>query len=116
GGTPTLCGGVVTVQSIRRSQERGMKIRELKDGYGGPAWPPKWPSWPGAGRVAAREDGVLKDVRRNGNRLSLTMKDDAGLEHAAVLGWTPPPSVDAVEKVLKDGRGQPIKAIGELDV
>ena len=93
-----------------------MKSRELKDRYGGPAWPPKWPSWPGAGKIAAGEDGVLERVRRNGSRLSLTMKDDAGREHTAGLEWTPPPSVDAVEKVLKDSDGQPIKTIGDLDV
>jgi len=33
-----------------------------------------------------------------------------------VLEWTPPPSVEAVEKVLKDREGQPIKTIGDLDV
>ena len=95
-----------------------MKIRELKDRYGGPAWPPKWPSWADTGKPAAdREDGVLKFVwRRNGNHLSLTMKDDGGREHSALLGWTPPPAVDAVEKVLKDSIGKSIKAISDLDV
>ncbi len=44
------------------------------------------------------------------------MKDDAGREHTAGLEWTPPPSVDAVEKVLKAKTGQPIRAISDLDV
>ena len=54
-------------------------------------------------------------MRRIEKRLSLTM-EHAGREDVGVMEWTPPPAIDAVEKVLRANIGQPIKALRGLDV
>jgi hypothetical protein len=60
--------------------------------------------------------GVLEYVqRRDDDSLELTMRYD-GREHSGVLAWTPPPSMNDVERVLRSNIGREISAISELDV
>ena len=96
-----------------------MRIRELRRKAGiatVSCWPPKWASGyrPGA-KLAFAADGVFRSVRRIGNRLSLSMQYD-GREHVGGLEWDAPPSIDNVEKLLRAHVGEPITAIGELEV
>jgi hypothetical protein len=96
-----------------------MKLVELKRRVGNSSyhvWPPPWASSYGAdNRFATGDEGVLKDVQRQDNGLSLTMMYD-GREHMASLEWDPPPTLADVERVLNANLGREIKAIGELDV
>ncbi len=96
-----------------------MKIRQLKRNVGGAVvsvWPPQWTSAYAAGDYfATGEEGVLQSVERRENRLSLTMWW-SGREHFGVLEWTPPPTLETVETVLRAHIGAPIQAIGDLDV
>ena len=96
-----------------------MKMRHLTRKSGSAVvsvWPPLWATFYSAGdRFAIGDEGVLQSVRRVEDRLSLTMKYD-GREHVGSLQWTPPPTLDAVEKTLKASVGETIKAIGDLDV
>jgi hypothetical protein len=79
-------------------------------------WPPVWASSYGAGDFfAPREAGVLKGVRRVEGRLSLTMWW-SGRDHFGSLEWTPPPTLDAVEAILRAHIGEPIQSIGDVDV
>ncbi len=96
-----------------------MKIRNLKRKYGEAfvsVWPPVWVSSCGPGdKQANGEKGVLKSVKRLRDRLNLTMVQ-YGREHGGSLQWDEPPSLADVEKVLCAHLGEPIKAIGDLDV
>ena len=97
-----------------------MKIRELKKTAGRAtvsAWPPVWASAIGPGsKLAVGPVGVLEDLqRRDDDGLALTMKYD-GREHSGVLSWTPPPSIDDVERALRANVGREISAISEVDV
>ena len=96
-----------------------VKIRNLKRKVGEAAvsaWPQGWTgSYGGADKFAVGEVGVLKSVKRLGDRLSLTIQYE-GRDHFGSLQWDAPPSLDAVEKVLQAHLGEPIKAIGDLDV
>src|SRR5262249_53328680 len=98
-----------------------MKIRDLTRKTGSvtiAAWPPTaWAGYIGSGdTLPGPEDGVLQSVRRvGGHRLSLTMLYE-GRDHMGGVEWTPPPSVDAVERVLRASVGQAIRAIGDLEV
>ena len=77
-------------------------------------WPPRVLS--DAGTTFVRSgDGVLKRVTRVDNRLLLTVECN-GREVVGRLEWDPPPSLTAVEKVLRAHLGEPITAIGYLDV
>ena len=77
-------------------------------------WPPRVLS--GAGTTFVRSGGgVLKRVTRVDNHLSLTIECN-GREAVGRLEWNPPPSLTAVEKVLRAHLGEPITAIGYLDV
>jgi len=58
---------------------------------------------------------VLKRVTRVDNHLVLTVEYD-GREAVGRLEWDPPPSLTAVERVLRAHLGEPITAIGYLDV
>ena len=96
-----------------------MRIRDLKRKSGEAVvscWPPLWASAyrPGS-KLAIADEGVLRSVRRIGDRLSLTMEYD-GREHVGALEWDAPPSLDDVEKLLRAHVGQTIRAIGELAV
>jgi hypothetical protein len=77
-------------------------------------WPPLVLS--GTGTTFVRSgDGVLKRVTRVDNRLLLTVECH-GREAVGRLEWDPPPSLTAVERVLRAHLGEPITAIGYLDV
>lgn len=94
-----------------------MQIRKLQRTSGrGPVsvWPPRVLSAAGTTFVRV-DDGVLRDVKRTGNRLALTI-DHKGKAVSADLEWDPPPSVAAMEKVLRAHLGEPITAIGYLDI
>lgn len=95
-----------------------MKIRNLKRKSGEAVvsvWPPPWASSYGPGsKFAIGEEGILKSVRRVGDRLSLTIEYD-GREHGGSLEWDQPPALATVEKALKAHLGEPTKAIGDLD-
>ena len=59
--------------------------------------------------------GVLKRVTRADTHLLLTVECD-GREAVGRLQWDSPPSITAVERVLRAHVGEPITAIGYLDV
>jgi len=97
----------------------GVKIRHvvLKAGRAiSSSWPPDWGGSYGPGdSLAMGEQGVLKAVDREGNDLVLTITFD-GRDHSGLLRWTAPPTVEALHMVLEARIGQPIGAIGDLDV
>ncbi|MBI3030943.1 MAG: hypothetical protein HYY64_15670 [Candidatus Rokubacteria bacterium] len=96
-----------------------MKIRNLTRKSGQAiisAWPPLWVGPYRAGDTfPVGEEGVLRFVKRLGDRLSLTMEHE-GRECIGGLEWDQPPTLEAVERVLRAHVGQPIKVIGDLDV
>ena len=77
-------------------------------------WPPRVLSPSGTWFVRSA-DGLLKRAMRVGNRLALTIECE-GREAVGRLEWDPPPALTAVEKVLRAHLGEPITAIGYLDV
>ena len=94
-----------------------MQIRKLQRRSGATivsAWPPWVLSGSGTTFVRMGE-GALKRVIRVDNHLSLTIERE-GRETVGRLEWDPPPSLAAVEKVLRVHLGEPITAIGYLDV
>jgi hypothetical protein len=94
-----------------------MQIRKLQRRSGETTvlvWPPRVLSGSGTTFVRAAE-GVLKSVKRVDNSLSLIV-DCEGRQAVGRLEWDQPPSLAAVEKVLRAHLGEPIKAIGYLDV
>ncbi len=96
-----------------------MKIRNLKRKSGGidvSVWAKGWTSsLAGVDKFAVGEVGTLKSVKRVGNHLSLAIKYE-GREHVGSLEWDAPPSLDALEKALRDNIGKPTKTIGDLDL
>ena len=96
-----------------------MKLRDVTTTSGRAVlhiWPPQLLVQIGPTMLEPGE-GVLKSVKRFGNRLALTV------EHQGQKAWggvevqqDQRPSVDAVERVLKASVGKPIKEIGDLDV
>ena len=96
-----------------------MKIRDLnRRAASGPVsvWPPAWGSSLGPGdEMAGSYDGVLESVERLENRLRLGINYD-GREYAGSLEWDPPPTLEAVENVLRANLGLAIRAIGDLDI
>ena len=96
-----------------------MKIRHLKRTSGEAVlhpWPPSWGGWYRAGDAWPRgEVGVLKSVKNNGYHLILRIEHE-GREWGGSLQWDAPPTVAALEKVLRAHSGQTIKAIGEVEV
>ena len=77
-------------------------------------WPP-WVLRPSGITFVRSADGLLKRVTRVDNRLAVTI-ECGGREGVGHLEWDPPPSVTAVEKVLRAHLGEPITALGYLDV
>jgi len=94
-----------------------VQIRKLQHRSGGATvsvWPPRVLS--GAGTTFVRSGGgALKRVTRVDNHLLLIVEYD-GREAAGRLEWDPPPSLIAVERVLRTHLGEQITAIGYLDV
>ena len=79
-------------------------------------WPPQLLVQIGPMTVPPGE-GVLKSVKRFGNRLSLTVEHEGHKAWGGVdVQGDQRPSADTVEKVLKASVGKPIKEIGDLDV
>ena len=94
-----------------------MQIRKLQRRSGRAivtVWPPRVLSSSGTTFVRSG-DGVPKRVTRVDNRLALTV-ELGGREAIGRLEWDPPPSLAAVEKVLRAHLGEPITAIGYVDV
>jgi len=96
-----------------------MKIRELKRTAGQtalPAWPPTWTgSYAPGDKFAVGEVGTLKSVKSRGDHLTLTI-EHAAREASGPLQWDAPPTVAAVEKVLRSQVGKAIKDIGGVDI
>jgi len=62
-----------------------------------------------------RREGVLTNVLRIGDRLSVTIRLE-GRDHVAMLGeWKPPPTVDEVEAALRRGVGKTVQAVGAVE-
>jgi hypothetical protein len=100
-----------------------MKILDLKKRSSGGAifscWPP---IWSGFGDVFnSLEDGSLKEVKRIKNQSSgkehlMLVRKVREQEGVGALQWDEPPSISAVETVLKAHLGGSIKSIGALEV
>ena len=96
-----------------------MKLRDITRVDGGAVthvWPPQLLVQIGP-MIVQPGEGVLKSVKRFGNRLSLTV------EHEGQEAWggieveqDQRPSVNAVERALKASVGKAITEIGDLDV
>jgi hypothetical protein len=62
-----------------------------------------------------RLEGVLTNVLRIGDRLSVTIQFE-GSDHVALLdAWKPPPTMDEVEAALRRGVSQTVQAVGLAD-
>lgn len=96
-----------------------VKIRNLKRKSGkavASVWPPNWGGSYGRGDTFPMGDqGVLVSVERQSDHLYLTTTYE-GRKSSGTLQWDAPPSLDAVEKVLKAHLGETIKAISDLDI
>lgn len=96
-----------------------MKLRDVTRAAGTAdlhIWPPQVLT--GSGTTFMRPgEGVLKGVRRIGNRLSLTIEHE-GREAIGGVELDPDqqPPLEAVEKLLRENLGKPIRAIGDLEV
>jgi len=94
-----------------------MQIRKLQR-KSGASMVAAWPPWvlSGSGTTFVRmAEGVLKGVIRVDKCLSVTV-DREGREAVGRLEWDPPPSLAAVERVLRAHLDEPLTAIGYLDV
>ena len=94
-----------------------MKMRELKRTYGTAVmsvWPPGVIASAGT-RFIESGAGVLKSVKVMGERIAIIIQD-GDLEGHAGLEWDAPPSVAAVETVLRAHIGDGIKQISELEI
>jgi len=98
-----------------------MKIKDLRRKIGdkqAAAWPPmiythtqvKW-----AGPDVLAKEGILKGVRRVGDRLSLTVSHE-GADYVTSLEVQPPPTVNAIEATLKAHIGKKMSDVAEAEV
>ena len=96
-----------------------MKLRDVTRTSGRATthiWPPQLLVQIGP-MIVEPGEGVLKSVKRFGNRLALTVEQDGQEAWGGVeVEQDQRPSADAVEKVLKASVGKPIKEIGDLDL
>jgi len=99
-----------------------MKLRDVTRPTGTArlhVWPPQvLAQFGGPGtRLIFPGEGVLKSVKRIGNRLSLTIEHE-GREATSGVELEPDqqPFLNDVEKVLRANLGKSIKGIGALDV
>lgn len=97
-----------------------MKIRELKRTAGETvlrAWPPA--TWTGSYRpgdtLPVGEVGILKSVKNRGDHLTLTIEYEAR-EASGALQWDAPPTVAAVEKVLRAHVGKALTDISGVEI
>jgi len=102
-----------------------MKIRELTSKSGSAtvsSWPPMWASSYGPGDVIPHtEEGVLESVKRikyasDPKEHLMLVKKVKGHEYVGALQWDEPPTIAALEVVLKAHLGESIRAIGQLEV
>lgn len=97
-----------------------MKMRDLTRRAGTrtvPAWPPRWSgSFRRGSALVMPGDGVLVSVTPSNNtELRLTMKFDTN-EYVGTLRWDRPPTLEAVDRLLRANLGREIGEIGDLDV
>jgi len=79
-------------------------------------WPPEGTGNELRDTAKLRLEGVLTNVLRIGDRLSVTIRLE-GRDHVALLGeWKPPPTVDEVEAALRHGVGRTVQAVGLVDI
>jgi len=93
-----------------------VQLRYLKrTGWRSYVWPPVGRDGP-RDTASLRLEGVLTNVLRIGDRLSVTIRFQ-GRDHIALLGeWKPPPTVDEVEAALRRGAGWTIQAVGSVEI
>ena len=81
------------------------------------AWPPA--TWTGSYKpgdtFAVGEVGILKSVKNRGDHLILTIEYEAR-EASGAHQWDAPPTIDAVENVLRSQVGGAMKDIGGVDI
>jgi hypothetical protein len=78
-------------------------------------WPPGGSGSELRDTAKLRLEGVLTNVLRIGDRLSVTIRFESR-DHVAMLGeWKPPPTVDEVEAALRRGVGQTVQAVGAVE-
>jgi hypothetical protein len=78
-------------------------------------WPPGGSGSELRDTAKLRLEGVLTNVLRIGDRLSVTIRFE-GREHVAMLGeWKLPPTVDEVEAALRRGVGRTVQAVGVVE-
>ena len=78
-------------------------------------WPPTGGHRGVRDTAKLRLEGVLTNVLRIGDRLSVTIRFESS-DHVALLPeWKPPPTVDEVEEALRRGVGQTVQAVGLVE-
>ena len=79
-------------------------------------WPPVGSGSELRDTAKLRLEGVLTNVLRIGDRLSVTIRFE-GRDHVTLLGeWKPPPTVNEVETALRRGVGQTVQAVGLVEI
>ena len=93
-----------------------MQLRYLKrTGARSLVWPPVEPRDGLRDTAKLRLEGILTNVLRIGDRLSVTIRFE-GSDHVALLAeWKPPPTMDEVETALRRGVSQTVQAVGLVD-
>jgi hypothetical protein len=93
-----------------------MQLRYLKRAGGRSCvWPPVGSRYGLRDTAKLRLGGVLTNVLRIGDRLSVTIRFE-GHDHVALLdAWKPPPTLDEVEGALRRGLSQTVRAVGLVD-
>jgi hypothetical protein len=93
-----------------------MQLRYLKRaGARSFVWPPVGSRDGLRDTAKLRLEGVLTNVLRIGDRLSVTIRFE-GRDHVALLdAWKPPPTMDEVEAALRSGVSQTVQAVGLVD-
>ncbi len=113
------CQELWDVEREKPVRKRVTKVRELKRRSGAvivSCWPPLWASPYGRGsKLATSDEGILRSMRRVGDRLSLTTEYD-GRQDVGSLEWDAPPRLEDVERVLRAHIGETLRSIGELEV
>src|SRR5499426_414393 len=102
---------------LNEQRSSPMKLRDVTRTYGGAVmhvWPPQLLVQIGP-MIVEPGDGVLKNVKRFGNRLSLTVEHEGQEAWAGVeVEQDQRPAVDVVASVLRTSVGKAIKEIGDL--
>jgi hypothetical protein len=90
-----------------------MQLRYLKRvGARSLVWPPVGSRDGLRDTAKLRLEGILTNVLRIGERLSVTIRFEGG-DHVALLdAWKPPPTIDEVEAALRRGVSRTVQAVG----